>query len=71
MSNLNPVYDSSGRGIIAVDGWDNGKPVRFVPEYQLRQQIAKDIEALMEESSVNTAVFALLWIKKCADRARG
>jgi len=40
-------------------------------EQELREQIAKDIEALMEESSVNTSVFALLWIKKCADRARG
>jgi hypothetical protein len=42
-------------------------------EQELREQIALDIEALMDDGNGNAipSVFALLWIKKCANRARG
>jgi len=37
-------------------------------ERDFREYLAKEVEALGEGS---TSVFALLWIKKCADRVRG
>lgn len=42
-------------------------------ELVLRESIAKDIEALMEDGNGQalSSLFALAWIKKCADRARG
>jgi len=42
-------------------------------EQELREQIAKDIEALMDDGNGQAipSLFALVWIKKCADRARG
>ena len=42
-------------------------------EAELRESIAKDIEALMDDGNGQAipSLFALVWIKKCADRARG
>lgn len=45
----------------------------FEEEVAIRESIAKDIEALMEDGNGKAlpSLFALVWIKKCADRARG
>jgi len=41
-------------------------------EIELRNKIADEILELQKSNGVYlTSVFALLWIKKCADRARG
>jgi hypothetical protein len=42
-------------------------------EQDLREKIARDIEALMKPQGIDflTSVVALLWIQKCASIARG
>jgi len=42
-------------------------------EQELREQIALDIEALMDDGNGQAipSIFALVWIKRCANRARG
>ena len=42
-------------------------------EVALRESIAKDIESLMEDGNGQAldSLFAIVWIKRCADRARG
>jgi hypothetical protein len=42
-------------------------------EQKLREEIAQSIELFMKEEVGNPmpSIFSLVWIKKCADRARG